>query len=229
MPFSIVACVIWYDESPEDLSRMVNSLSGFADGMVALDGAFTAFPVGPDDRPWSPPEQAETLIEGAANAGIELLLYQPKAQGKWPLGYEGNEVEKRNAALRLAGVLNPTWVFNCDADMFLYSAGDARERIQKTRRNVVKTDIEGSLARNHFFRYSPTLEFFKAHWVARDGERLYSGNDKIHDSSLRKRLEPALDLSDVLKFDHPPKSDFWRRARQNQWYVIRDSQGIEAI
>jgi len=228
--FYITALVIWYEEAPEDLSRMVNSLSGFADGMVALDGAFAAFPVGPEDRPWSYPEQAQALIEGASNAGIELLLYQPNRAGQWPMGFTGNEVEKRNAAVKLAGVaFNPTWVFNCDGDMFLYSAGNAREELRNTKLNVIETDIEGSVARNHFFRYSSGLEFHKAHWVVRDGKRLYSGSDKMRDVEYDKKLEPALDLSEVLKFDHPAKSDFWRRARQNQWYVIRDSEGIEDV
>lgn len=229
--FYIAACLIWYDEDPNDLHRMATSLKGFADGVVALDGAFETFPLGPGDPPWSDPSQARALADGCAEAGLELLLHQTHEAGKWPLGYEGNEVEKRNACVALAGLaLNATWVFNIDADMYLYDAGDSRQQLAKTTMSVAMTDIEGTPSRHHLFRWSPTLRFHMAHWVVVDGKKLYSGTDQMRISGeYPNGLEPCIDLRDELKFDHPAKKDFWRRARQNQWYQIRDSRQIEYL
>lgn len=229
--FYLAACLIWYDEAPEDLHRMVTSLKGFADGVVALDGAFRDFPIGEGDPPWSSADQAKALAEGCAESGMELLLHQPDVAGKWPLGYEGNEVEKRNASVALAGLaLNATWVFNIDADMYLYDAGNSRELLAKTQYSVAMTDIEGTPARHHLFRWSPTLRFQASHWIVVDGKKLYSGTDQmLLNGEYPNGLEPYIDLRYELKFDHPARTDFWRRARQNAWYQIRDSRQIEYL
>jgi len=226
----IAACLIWYDEAPEDLRRMAESLKGFANGMVALDGAFKEFPVEEGEPPWSNCAQAKALAEGCSKAGMELLLHQPSQAGRWPMGYAGNEVEKRNASVALAGALDATWVFNIDADMYLYDAGDSRTQLMKTDKGVAMTNIEGTPSRHHLFRWSPTLRFRGAHWVVLDGDKLYSGTEQMRESpEFPNGLEPCIDLRDTLKFDHPEKKDFWRRARQNAWYRVRDSEQIEYV
>lgn len=222
----IIACTIWYDESPDDLAAMARSLHGFADGMVALDGAFETFPLG-DNRPWSPSEQYAALADGCAGE-IELVLYQPTRAGEW-FGHRGNEVEKRNASVRMAwGVLGADWVFNVDADMFLEEAGDARRQMELTDEDVVISDVEGHPTR-HIYRYSPGLRHYRSHWIVLNERGMLSGpRDPNRGIGDYPPLLPGLDLRETLLFAHPEKRDYWRRVRQKAWYEIRDGTKLEA-
>lgn len=196
-PVQIVACVIWYDESPEDLLRMAESLHGFADAMIALDGAFATFPLPEDGRPWSSPDQAAALAEGCAGE-IELVIYQPTQAGVW-FGHQGNEVEKRNASLRMAwGVLGADWVFNCDADMILERSDGARRAMERTDADVVRSDVEGVPTR-HIYRYSPGLRHWRSHWIVVNENGMLSGpRDPSRGLGGYPRLLPCLDRKSVV-------------------------------
>ena len=220
-PVRIVACVIWYEESPEDLIRMARSLHGFADGMVALDGAYATFPIAPKGTPWSHHDQAAALAEGCAGA-IELMIYQPTTAGYW-FGHTGNEVEKRNASVRLAGiVLGADWVFNCDADMILEEYGDAREQMADTDKDVVWDDVEG-IPTKHIYRYSDELMHWRSHWIVVNERGMLSGpRDPDRGLGGYPPLVEPLDLRETVIFSHPERSDYWRRVRQTAWYEYRD-------
>lgn len=217
----IIACVIWYDESPEDLATMARSLHGFADGMVALDGAFSTFPIERSGNAWSSSEQVQALADGCAGR-IELLAYQPVLPGHWP-GHRGNEVEKRNASLRIAGgVMRADWVFNCDADMILEDFGDARRQMAKTDLDVVWDDVEG-IPTKHVYRYSEGLLHWRSHWIVVNERGMLSGpRDPDRGLGGYPHLLEPLDLRETLTFGHPEKTDYWRRVRQTSWYEIRD-------
>lgn len=218
----IIACVIWYDESPDDLAAMARSLAGFADGMVALDGAFATFPIERDGHPWSPSDQAQALTDGCAGR-MELILYQPILAGVWP-GHRGNEVEKRNASVRIAGqVMGADWVFNCDADMLLEEFGDARRVMARSPGyDVVQDDVEGIPTR-HIYRYSEGLMHWRSHWIVVNERGMLSGpRDPDRGLGGYPRLLEPLDLRETIMFGHPEKTDYWRRVRQTSWYEYRD-------
>jgi hypothetical protein len=107
------ACLSWYDENPRWLAQTVASLAGFADHVIAVDGAYALYPGG---RRSSGGEQAETIQAVAAQSGLGCTIHVP--QTTW----QGNEVEKRNAYLRIAGALGTVdedWLFVIDADEVL--------------------------------------------------------------------------------------------------------------
>jgi len=236
----LIACLIWYDETVEELERAVYSIRGFADGLVALDGAFARFPYGAS-RPWSESEQLTSILKNAAYTGqddnFEVLAYQPTAAGRWP-GFEGNEVEKRNASLRMAGYLGADWVINVDADMHLLSDSDwAKPRLIEARRLLEETHFDvadiaiGMDAVRCCFRWTPTLWYDRTHYFVRDGERVLA----LPISSLSREklgvpeLEGSLSLTDHVMFSHPARQYVERRKKQQEWYRLRDSQGIEAL
>lgn len=100
----------WFDESPSWLAACVASLAQVCDHVVAVDGRYSLFQ---HDMAASPIEQAETIVETAAGAGIPLTLYRPVEP------YVGDEVEKRSLSLRLVlAQAEPMkdWLLVCDAD-----------------------------------------------------------------------------------------------------------------
>jgi hypothetical protein len=223
----ICANLIWYDEHPEDLSEMVDSLKGFADCLVALDGAFENFP--DVESPTSNAEQITALAEASARNGIALLVYQPSEIGKWVGGFKGEEVAKRNAAFRLCAPFAPDWVVILDADMRVHKHLGARDLLEWTDKIVAVTDVDGQRHR-HVFRWTPTLRYMRSHYVAVDGDRtLFCPVVRTPITEPLGPLEEPIDLFDVLQFNHVEKKDFWRRARQNVYYQHRDKNLIEAL
>lgn len=241
----LVACLIWYDESPEDLRRAVLSLRGFADAVVAVDGAFARFPR-EESPPWSESVQLKDILrsavyqdaDGNAVAGnMEVLAYQPPKAGVWPGGEKGNEVEKRNASLHMAGWLGADWVINCDADMYLLGSKWMEEQLAKARELLMSTPHDvatvavGDQAVRCCFRWSPTLHYERAHYLVKDGGKLLACPIS---SMSREQLElpplvDALDLTQHVLFNHPAKQAVERRKKQAEWYRIRDRTGIEAL
>lgn len=223
----IAAVVIWYDEHPADIRGMVLSLAGLCDYMVAVDGAFRNFPDA--KTAWSDKEQIAAFAEACAEAGIELVVYQPKQIGHWLGRFIGEEVPKRNASFKLCEVFKPDWVVVCDADMICIAKGGAREMLEWTKHDAVITDVAG-FPHRHVFRWSPDLQYLKAHYVVVTGDKaLAYPSDQTSLTSRLPALSPALDLFDVLRFDHPEKSDFWRRAKAESYYKNRDKSRVESL
>lgn len=238
----IVAQTIWYDEHPDDLRDMAASVKGFADAMVAVDGAFKTFPRTGEMLPWSPSDQAQAIADGCAQASVELLLYQPRREGEWTPMFSGNEPDKRNACLALSAIMKPDWVFNIDADMRLVRwDAEAKHLLEASNLDVAEVDVEGYGPRRIMFRWAPDVRYYRTHYVVRNDTRFLdypkvteAGNARettteAVESKLRLPLADALDLSDQVWFDHPQKRDSWRRVRQNVWYVQRDEQELERL
>jgi hypothetical protein len=224
---NVCAAVIWYDEHPDDLWEMCGSLKGLADTMVALDGAFQNFP-GAASR--SDPEQAQALVQGCGDNGIELLLSQPVEVGRWLGSYRGEEVAKRNACFRLCGAFLPDWVVVIDADMRVTASDGARDLMEWSDKPVASTNVDGATHR-HVFRWSPTLRYFRTHFIAVDRNVMLSGPAKMRPDILAPLppLAQALDLFGVLKFTQVEKRQPGRRARATAYYQSRDERGVESI
>ncbi len=104
----VVACLAWYDEPPESLTRCVRSLAGIADTLVAIDGPWEGFP---STRLHSTLDEGLAIHEAARLAGIQLDLRT--SQAVWP-----SQVKKRDHLMRAASELGD-WLLVIDADEWL--------------------------------------------------------------------------------------------------------------
>ncbi len=180
----IIAAIIWYRQTPERLARCVASLSGRADGFVALDGPF----VGLADEPSSPEDNYESLRDAGLAAELRWDIFEGQV---W-----GGEPQKRTAAARvaldLARRIDPDaepWVLVIDSDEFLasditpdavmaYGHGTAR---MQSYRDGLEVDEGGSGAK--MVRLVPNTEHLlwgPAHFDLRDMSipKTYSGWEK---------------------------------------------------
>jgi hypothetical protein len=102
--------MVWFDEHPRWLAASVASFAKLCDHVIAVDGAYFAYPEG---RPASGGEQAEAIIAAARTAGIGCTVHVP--QGVWM----GNETEKRTCYAKIANALGTPyedWMLVLDAD-----------------------------------------------------------------------------------------------------------------
>lgn len=222
----IIAVTIWYNENPEHLSALTRSLAGFADGLVAIDGAFAYFP---DASTRSPQEQVDALVKGCEEANVELLLHRPNRL------WEG-EVEKRNASLRLAGTLDADWVVVVDGDMEIGSRNGARDALAATKFDVAVIRVEDDETTPNrqwcdarfVYRYSDSLRWWRSHYIVRNSERtLLCPLPPFERIALAlPPLAPALSLRSLTLIHHPKERE--RRDAALASYDRRDESGIEA-
>lgn len=238
----ICGILSWWDESASWLSTAVSSMGRFCDEIVAVDGAYALMPGG---RPRSMPAQAEAVLAAAEVADVACTVHRPRDL------FWGNEIEKRNLTLRLAGaVLEPgDWVVVVDADQYLmklnaealrwdlantelhvatYTVLDGRDQLadeqvaRLARADVL--DTEWTTRVHCAYRWSPELRYGPLHWSVStviDGERRWLWGP-------REKLEPALHLNASLVFYHRTEDRaLIRKTAQGGYYETRESQGIE--
>lgn len=104
----------WWDEPVEFLTRLVGSLAGVADALVAFDGRWAEMP---GERDLSGVEQSDAIHGVAGKVGIVSEVWAGA-----PLDW-GSQVEKRDALMRRAGELGD-WVLVVDGDEFVQARGD---------------------------------------------------------------------------------------------------------
>lgn len=99
----IIALLAWYDEPSSWLAATVASVAKCCDYIVALDGAYSLWPEPHTHRKaFSPPEQAEAILEAATGAGLGCLVYRPAVE--WT-----GEAEKRTALFNMGLVVAEPW------------------------------------------------------------------------------------------------------------------------
>lgn len=102
--------MIWFDEDPRWLAASVAAFAKLCDHVIAVDGAYFAYPEG---RPASGGDQAESIISAARSAGIGCTVHVP--QTVWM----GNEPEKRSCYTKIACALGTPyedWLLVLDGD-----------------------------------------------------------------------------------------------------------------
>jgi hypothetical protein len=134
----IVGVLIWYDESPTWLAHAAAGFGRVCDEIVAVDGAYALYP---GARPRSTPDQAEAILAACETMGVGCTIHRPKDV------WWGNEIEKRQAALKYAAPsLTPgeDWVLIFDADYQMMLCEDppyVRALLEQTDKNVVTYTI----------------------------------------------------------------------------------------
>ncbi len=193
----ITACLVWFDETPETLTRCVTSLAGVADRIVALDGPWQHMP---HDCVSSPREQHDAIL--AAAGSFDSVTVMP-ARRAWR-----SQVAKRAAALELAHLVGSDWIAVIDADEHVERCdGETlRARLAETGRDVCEVGFRtyGSRVKNtrpvqirRIYRASTGVTVDVAHNGYRTADGRWLHGDARHITRVR-----AADLSDVVAIAH---------------------------
>jgi hypothetical protein len=236
----IIGLISWYDEKPEWLAAAVASMAPFVDHVVAVDGAYMAFPGG---KARSPAGQAEAVREAARACKLGVTVHEP--QERWG----GGEVQKRSFLFRLAETVSRDendWYFVLDADELVTDVGvDVRATLMDTGQDVgqvtlwehrghydpderpfVSDMVEQQPARR-FVRAVRGLTVLGNHftYVTPDGRQLWGAGTQVP-------LELPEDLAKVL-VEHRNKGRDLCRAEQAKGYCDRreclDLEGIKEM
>jgi hypothetical protein len=161
----IIALLNFYDEDPQILRNCVHSL-GFCDHLVAVDGAYAMFP---DAHACSPIEQVNALWDASKIPMTYSVPGEP---------YAGNEVEKRNALMRLGNAIADPgdWFLVIDADMVVTSVpSNLRAVLEQTNCMVgtywlADSQWGGRHPIRYLFEAAPDLHITTTHYGYRRGD-----------------------------------------------------------
>jgi hypothetical protein len=227
---NLAAIVSFYDEHPDDLTRMVRSLNGLVDQVITLDGAYQLFP---DGKACSPPDQYQALETACEHIDVPLHAHIPRTT------WAGNEVHKRAALFDHAREHHAGWVLRIDADEHIthtYPA-QARDRLAQTTLDVATVTVTGispsgpdrQQGRDYtgphrmIFRMLPALTCLDVHWRYAD---LNTGRDLWGPQSDNT---PALDLTHHITITHSERTNAERTQRAWAYYQQRATHRIEGI
>lgn len=234
----VIGTLCYFAESPTWLAATVASMARVCDHVVACDGGYRLFP-GATASSGSACHEAITMTAEAT--GVGLTHYVPAGV------YEGNEVEKRNVAFRLAEAIaepGEDWYFVLDADeVVIEDSPMLREDLSLTPLDVATVSMltrvdwqaneqRAMVARAGFcpstpsaperrlFRAIPGLAVVGNHYtfVTPDGRTL-RGQEHLG-------IEPALQTAVV--FEHRSDvRDRERHIRKMDYYQLREAAGAE--
>lgn len=240
----IIGLLSFFDESASWLSTVVAGMGQFCDAVVAVDGGYALFP---GARPRSLPEQVDAIRLAAEAVDMELVLHQPNDI------FWGNEIEKRNLTLKLAGAIatpDEDWVVVMDADMHPMKVNNESIRwdLENTKLNVATmTVLEGkdmlqdetlravaqTVALDHewttrcplVYRYHPSLKYGPTHWAV---SRKVGRRIGWLWGPTPLGLETALNLDASLVCYHRSQDrTLLRKQAAENYYETRDRRGIE--
>lgn len=226
----IVAALAYWAEPLPFLDRLVRSLAGHVDALVALDGPWYGF----DGGPVGTPEERDTIRAAAAECDLPCNVV-------WPIERWESQAEKRAELFRLAiDESGADWVLVVDGDERLAVCDDdaLRRSLALTDRDVVlalETQLNKAWpysefqsthdnAIRHMYRGIPGLTVETAHNGIRTPDFRWLHGDPEH-----VRVQPALDLSAILRFEHDnrnrgkARNDAARRYRR-----IRSDERLES-
>lgn len=194
---TIVACLAWYDEPIEFLDRCVRSLAGFADKLIAYDGAWELFP---DGKTMSPADQILTILRAANDIGIDGHLVSSKP---W-----ASQVAKRDALMRDASKCGD-WLFVIDGDEYVADAYAAHTRaiLGAACGDVATVVCENTTDLPVGYR-APIRRFYRAPVsvdLAHNGYRTADGR-WLHGDPAYVELERAIDTPLLLHHERGNRS-----------------------
>lgn len=235
----VYALLSWFDERPEHLRRCVRSLKGFADVLVAVDGAYSTFP---HAIPESPVVQHWTLSDAVSAAGLGRCLISP-GTSPW-----NSETEKRAAMFeyaRTAGATPEDWFLIIDADMALgHYAPETRNLLAASDADVAdvrfqNVQIDGKVAGTYrfrsMFRAIPGLTVERTHYhytAPEDTDHTHRSGRRFlwHLPNGHLSDEPIVDLYDSVTLQHFNSGrEPERRQRALDYYKDRDARTLESV
>lgn len=227
----IYALLSYWDEKPEHLTRCVDSLEGFYDYLIAVDGSYSTFDPA---RYYSAADQCRAIFY-AGSSPVDLI----DSHADWP-----SEVAKRAAMFeygREAGATSDDWFLIIDADMALAEfTPDARALLTATDLNVAEVrwndvQIDGVIHNvaqfRSMFRALPGLTVERTHWlyVTPDEAHAHGRRFLWHTPDGHISQEPVLDLTNHVTLNHfNSQRDPDRKARARDYYLDRDARQLES-
>lgn len=231
----IVCYLSWFDEEPQWLYECVTSMARISEHVVAVDGAYEAFP---EAESHSPEEQVAAIRDAAVDNSLNCTIYQPAEP------YEGQEIEKRSIAVRLANSFceeKVDWITFLDGDELLWAVpGDLEKRLKLARGDQVgqvtiwtppmpPPKKTGEASRQlmesgnifwcgRFFLSMWDMYYAKNHWT------LYS-----HQRKLSWDHNGGADFRDVVIYHRQPDRRRERKLRQRAYYEIRNERELEEM
>lgn len=227
----IAAALAWYDESPAFLERMVLSLAGTVDEVVALDGRWRGYDDG--GRSQSTPEEHDAIANACIAAGLDARIVA--CNKPWD-----SQVAKRARLMELAAE-TADWILVIDGDEWLQEADSraVRSALQLTGRDVAEIMLqrvnEPWPTRDLEHVPIPVRRVYRALdedgtpitvETAHNGYRL--GSKWLHGDRAHVRLVEAVDLSAAVLMHHDGDRGEERRARQKAYYVGRQNERVES-
>ena len=228
---NIVGVLIAYNEKPEWLATAVAGFARVCDHIVYVDGSYVLFP---GAKPRSNPAETEAVIQAAEAADCGLIAYRPKEV------FYGNEVEKRNLSLRLAGTLEPDWVVVFDADCHVTHADPGLFRYDLGETDLhaatfVRTEHDGERSWKTrcrgIYRWTDDLRYGPAHWTIRgtyDGDDVWVwGPDQVPGGV--SAVVPAVDLDSLVCAHRTNDRLQERHVAMREYALIREAAGVEKV
>jgi hypothetical protein len=231
----IVGLLNWYEEHPSWLAECVASASRLCDHLIAVDGAYAAFP-GALKKPFSNSDQTDAIMRTAAGAGMGVTIHQSREPWwgtKW-----GGEVEKRDFMFRLGETFTTPedWYLRIDADEILTHVPlGTREALAATEQNVAEVTLWEREASGHIgevvdsvndyqqvfrclFRALPGIKIEQTHFTVIAGDKTLNGLHQV----------PALPLWDV-RLEHRTRLRTKARKRLKDEYnvLINDFERVD--
>jgi hypothetical protein len=226
----IYGLLSFYDEPVADLAACIVGLhDASVDHVVAVDGAYALYP---DGKQASDPNQHAAIHLACRQLGLGCTLHVPNET------WAGNEVQKRTFLFQLAWTVaeEGDWFWVMDADQVITRCpDDLKDRLEQTEHDTAEVEFldvvaqrakqkdwpERFTVRNLFRAQSIRLEKNHITYVADDGRMLwgYDGQGK---------LEPHLDLSEVVEVEHrPDRRPLERQQAKLTYYAQRDASLVE--
>lgn len=214
----IVAALCWAHEPPAFLDRLIRSLGGHVDALVALDGIWQGFA----DEVVSSRAEYDTIRAAAAEVDLPCMIVTPERA--WE-----SQCAKRQEAWRLAvDAHDADFILVVDGDEELVFCDDAllRRSLELTDRDVMlamETQLNHGWPYNqmpctsqpirHLYRAISGVEYQKVH----NGIRTPDGR-WLHGDATFVTVEEPLDLSALVEFAHDNHNRSPERNQQARAY-----------
>lgn len=224
----ITAALAWWNEPPEALDKLVRSLEGVCDRLIAVDGRWAHMP---GNRVYSPLPEVNAIMLAAAAVGIDCAVHRTPSGS---VGGWDSQVEKRDYLMRRAAegsdwiviVDGDTHVSHCDAGRLRSALAGAVEDVALLEVTNVGGGVRATWPRQRRLVYraaaGPSVATAHNGYRSADGRWLNGDTDFV-------TLEPAVDVSAWLKLTHNIDSrGRERRGAQGDYYAARAGAGEEA-
>lgn len=197
----VFGCMAWFDEDPRWLTASVAAFAKLCDHLIAVDGAYFAYPEG---RAASGGDQAESIVAAARAAGIGCTLHVP--QTVWM----GNEPAKRSCYTRIVNALAEPyedWMLVLDGDEEIsWVSPLAKYDLEETDLDAAEVGIWTTDEMRSWFgpsrrlyRILPEMKYEPTHFslsgVGRDGETVWlNGRGPMYGEPLGDALRMVTEI-----------------------------------